>query len=109
MHVFANVVAVSQPSEPKVTSDGRKYSIVDVTLSIPEVRTGQTTGSPYLDGQLITASLFLNDNEKCNLLRDHKIVAELHFKSVLNSDQSRYFNSIRILRYVNLADIHWSW
>jgi len=109
MDIFGKVIAVNAQPEPITMSDGRQVSIYDVTLSVPVVRTGQASGTPYVEGQLITASLFLNQGEKCNIYKGLHVAACINITSKFLQEKGRYFNRVNLVRYVDLGGISWAW
>lgn len=109
MDIFAKVIAVNEQQDGYTANDGRQLRIIEVTLSIPEVRSGQANGTPYVEGRLITASLFLNHGEQCTLGKGMHIVANIGISSKFLPEKNRYFNRVNLVKYIDLGSIEWKW
>lgn len=109
MDVLGKVIAVNEQQETFVGNDGRQLRIFEVTLSVPQVRAGQASGQPYVEGQTITASMFLKPGEACNLAVGDFICAYVAISSKLLADKGRWFNRVNLVRFVNMKDIQWNW
>jgi len=108
MEVFAKVVAIRQ-REQITTGDNRILTPYEIALSVPELRTGLTTGAPYIEGRIIAADLLLSPGEQCTLTKGSHIVAQISINARYLEDKQRYFNSFKLVKYVDLGAINWTW
>lgn len=109
MDIFGKIKAVGKAEETFRTGDGRNLNLYEVTISVPEARAGQANGTPYIEGRLITASLFLPVNMVCNLVEGTHIAASINISSKFVQEKNRYFPRLTLVRYVDLAQINWEW
>lgn len=107
-NVFAKVVAINA-RDPFPMKDGRTIYPYEVTLSIPEVRAGQTSGSPFVEAHHITADLMLNQGEECKLAVGSNIVADIFVTSNYSEEHKRWFSRIKLVRFVDMSAIQYKW
>jgi len=109
MDIFGKVIAIAKADAPITTSDGRSMNLYDVTISVPEVHSMQTSGQPYIEGRVITASVFQPVNMELDLAVGAHIAAFINVTSKFNQTNNRYFNRVSLVRFVDLAKIEWNW